>query len=76
MNCNRCKQPIPSERLSAVPDAVMCVPCLRASGDVKLKKGRLVFDHKTGGALEVVSEEQLNRMKETQDGIEERVSRL
>ncbi len=76
MNCTRCKQPIAPERLVAVPDTTMCVPCLRASGDVKLKKGRMAYDHKTGGALEVVSEEQLNRMKEAQDSVEERVSRL
>ncbi len=29
--CARCHQPIPLERLKAVPDAVMCVPCIEAA---------------------------------------------
>ena len=28
--CARCREPIPIERLKAVPDAVMCVPCLES----------------------------------------------
>jgi RNA polymerase-binding transcription factor len=28
--CERCGQPIPEERLDAVPYAVLCVPCKRA----------------------------------------------
>lgn len=74
--CLGCGQPIPPERLEAIPDAVKCVPCLKKSGDVALKRGRMVYDHKTAGALEVCSGEQLQRMRELPNNIEERVSRL
>jgi hypothetical protein len=54
----------------------MCVSCLKATGDVPAKKGRLVFDHKTGGQLEVLSPQQFKTMQELPGNIEERVSRL
>ncbi len=76
MNCAKCHQPIPPERLAAVPDATLCVSCLRAGGDVPQKRGRMVFDHKTGGQLEVLSPEQFETMKALPGNIEERVSRL
>jgi hypothetical protein len=76
MNCKRCGLPIPPERLEAVPDAVMCVKCLTAAGDVPQKKGRLVFDHKTGGQLEVLTPRQFEASQESQEAIDERVSRL
>lgn len=31
--CIDCGEPIPEKRLKAVPDAVLCVPCLEARGD-------------------------------------------
>jgi hypothetical protein len=36
----------------------------------------MVFDHKTGGRIEVVSEKLHQEMKELPNSIEERVSRL
>jgi len=76
MNCSRCKNPIPQERLDVVPDATMCVSCLKKAGDVPTKKGRLVFDHKTGGQLEVLSPKQFEAMQDLPNAIDERVSRL
>lgn len=54
----------------------MCVSCLKRAGDVPQKRGRLVFDHKTGGQLEVLSPQQFEKMQELPNSIEERVSRL
>lgn len=33
-SCGRCGQPIPQQRLTAHPNARLCVPCLEAMGDV------------------------------------------
>jgi hypothetical protein len=32
--CEDCERPIPAKRLTAVPNAILCVPCLERSGDV------------------------------------------
>jgi Prokaryotic dksA/traR C4-type zinc finger len=76
MNCVHCNKPIPQERLDAIPDATTCVSCLKATGDVPRKKGRLVFDHKTGGQIEVLSPNQFETMRDLPNVISERVSRL
>jgi len=52
-NCKNCQQPIPTARLEAVPGTVHCVQC-QARQDVRVK-GRVVYDHKTAGALEVLT---------------------
>lgn len=37
--CHGCALPIPAARLSAIPGAILCVPCLEGAGDVpKLKR--------------------------------------
>jgi len=76
MNCTSCKGLIPPERLEAVPDATMCVKCQSQKGDVPKKKGVMVYYHKTGGEIQVVSDSQLQKMKELPGEIDERVSRL
>jgi len=76
MTCYACGNPIPKERLEAIPDATHCIDCLKAKGDVTRKVGRLVFDHKTGGTLQVSTPEQLAALKSAEDSVEERVSRL
>jgi RNA polymerase-binding transcription factor DksA len=72
MNCASCHQPIPQERLEALPGTTRCVKC----SDTRKVKGALIFEHKTGGSLQVVSEEQQQRMRAAEDSIEGRVSRL
>lgn len=62
MNCNSCNQPLSSERLEAVPDAVFCVPCLIKRGDVPAKKGYMYFCHKTAGEIEIVDDKTLREM--------------
>lgn len=53
MNCAGCRQPIPEARLQAVPGTTRCVKC-QGSQDTRVK-GRVVYDHKTAGAVEVLS---------------------
>jgi len=76
MNCVICNQPIPEERLAAVPDATHCVRCLAAAGDAPRLRGVMVYDQKTGGRIEVASPEAFQRLRETPAVIEERLSRL
>lgn len=61
MNCARCDKEIPAERLEALPDTKYCVPCVMKEGDVPMKKGRMVFNHKTAGEIEVLSPEAYER---------------
>lgn len=53
MNCADCRQPIPEARVQAVPGVTRCVKC-QAPHDARVK-GRVVYDHKTAGAVEVLS---------------------
>jgi hypothetical protein len=76
MTCTKCNQPIALERLEAVPDATMCVVCLKLTGDVQTRRGYARYDHKTAGELEVVSQEQFQRIRELPGAIQDRVSRL
>lgn len=76
MNCTKCNQPIAPERLEAVPDATMCVDCLKLTGDVQARRGYMRYDHKTAGELEVVSPDQLQRIRELPGAVQDRFSRL
>lgn len=64
MNCARCDKEIPPERLEALPDTKICVPCVMKDGDVPLKKGRLAFDCKTNGEIDIVTPDQFERLNE------------
>ena len=62
MNCVRCGNPLSPERMEALPGAVTCVPCVKASGDVPTRMGYMVFDHKTAGNINIVSQKQLDNI--------------
>lgn len=64
MNCVRCDKPIPPERLEALPDATMCVPCLVAEGDVPTVRGRMVFDHKTAPDMQIMPAKLYERLND------------
>lgn len=64
MNCLKCDKPIPPERLEAMPDASMCVPCLMSEGDVPVPKGRMVYSHKTAGEIEILPAQLYERINE------------
>ncbi len=61
MICEVCSQAIAPERLQAVPGVKMCTKCTMAKGDVPRVKGRNVYEHKTAGAVQVLSPEAFER---------------
>lgn len=62
MDCARCDTPIPPERLEVLPNTKICVACVLKDGDVPMKKGRLNFDCKTNGEIDIVSPEEFDRL--------------
>lgn len=57
--CLRCGSPIDPLRLELLPNADTCVKC---SGEVK-KVGIMAFSHKTGGEVNVMTQEQFEDIK-------------
>ena len=58
MNCVSCSFTIDPERLDAIPGTLVCGPCARQGVQQKSRpKGILNFDHKTGGYIQIISEE-------------------
>lgn len=72
--CQACGTAIPWERLQAVPGACHCVKC-QGRRDVPVV-GRMVYGHKTGGELEILSPQAATKMRDAEAAIAERVSRL
>ncbi len=64
MGCMRCGKEIPPERLEALPTATMCVPCVVADGDVPTVKGRMVYDHKTAGEVQILPAKLYERLND------------
>lgn len=57
MKCKICCSCIEEERLSVLPETVFCSTCANKHNVVKPKKGIMVFDHKTGGTMQSMSED-------------------
>ena len=49
MNCSSCNNPIPLERLEAVPNTEHCVNCV--DRHIPPVKCRIIYSHKTAGEL-------------------------
>lgn len=56
-SCVKCRQPIPPERLEAVPEASTCVGC----SDVKKVKGLMDYGHKTAGTIVMLPDDEEQR---------------
>jgi hypothetical protein len=63
MNCKICSYTIELERLEVLPETTTCSSCAKKYNLVKPKRGILVFDHKTGGVLQSMSEDFYNENK-------------
>jgi len=64
MNCRLCSGVIEPERLEIIPNTVACSACankhkLGGNG----RRARMVFDHKTGGTIQIMSEKLFNETK-------------
>ena len=58
MNCALCTIFIEAERLELLPDTKVCSCCARNGASQKSKpRGVMVYGHKTGGYIQVISEE-------------------
>jgi hypothetical protein len=63
MNCRSCNNEIEPERLEILPNTVACSTCAN-----KLKLGtprlaRMVFSHKTGAEIQIMSAQSFNETK-------------
>lgn len=59
MDCIKCRQPIPPERLEALPETTVCVGC----SDVKRVLGLLDFSHKTAPVLVMLPDDEEQRRR-------------
>jgi hypothetical protein len=58
MNCATCTLPIEDERLEVLPTTLVCISCAQLGAQQKSRpKGVMVFGHKTGGYIQIISEE-------------------
>lgn len=56
MNCANCTRPIEAERLEILPKTLVCSGCAHNLKQTR-PKGIMTFDHKTGGTIQIMSEE-------------------
>lgn len=64
MVCKCCNQSIEIERLNILPNTVFCAACANKHNLVKPRKGIMVFDNKTGGSLQTMSDDFYNKNKQ------------
>jgi hypothetical protein len=58
MNCATCTFPIELERLEVLPTTLVCSSCARQGAQQKSRpRGVMTFDHKTGGTIQIISED-------------------
>ena len=63
MTCRTCNNKIEPERLEVLPATVFCSSCAHKHNVIKPRKGIMVFDHKTGGELQMMSADLYEREK-------------
>jgi hypothetical protein len=57
MTCNNCFNSIELERIELIPNTRFCGGCARVLNLGKKKKGHMIFGHKTGAEIQVLSAE-------------------
>lgn len=55
MTCCNCFNSIEEERLALVPTTQLCSSCARHYNVGKKKKGHMVYGHKTGAEIQIMS---------------------
>jgi len=63
MTCCNCYNPIEPERLELIPNTQLCGGCARHFNVGKKKKGHMIFGHKTGAEIQVLSAETFESQK-------------
>jgi hypothetical protein len=63
MTCCHCFNSIEPERLELIPHTHVCGGCARLFNVGKKKKGHMIFGHKTGAEIQVLSAETFESQK-------------
>jgi hypothetical protein len=63
MNCRICTNPIEQERLEILPNTVACASCANKHNLGVPRKGRMVFSHKTGSEIQIMSQQSFKETK-------------
>jgi len=63
MTCNNCFNAIELERLELIPNTRFCGGCARVLNLGKKKKGHMLWNHKTGAEIQVLSAETFESQK-------------
>jgi hypothetical protein len=63
MNCRTCNNTIEPERLEVLPATVFCSACAHKHNIVKPRLGRMVFGHKTGAEIQIMSPQSFKETK-------------
>jgi len=62
-NCKYCNQPIPEGRVEALPNIQTCLPCKQEHEGEQRIMGHMVYNHKTGGEIQVVTPQQFDDLQ-------------
>jgi len=62
-NCRLCANEIEAERLEILPNTVACASCANKHNLVKPRLARMVFSHKTGAEIQIMSAQSFNETR-------------
>lgn len=63
MICCHCYNAVEAERLAIIPHTQLCGGCARLFNVGKKKKGHMIFGHKTGAEIQVLSHDCFQEQK-------------
>jgi len=63
MNCRTCQNSIETERLEVLPNTLFCSACAHKHNVVQPRLGRMVFSHKTGAEIQIMSPKSFKETK-------------
>ena len=63
MNCRTCQNSIETERIEVLPNTLFCSACAHKHNVVKPRLGRMVFSHKTGAEIQIMSPQSFKETK-------------
>ena len=63
MNCRVCNNAIEPERLEVLPSTVCCSACAHKHNFIKPRLGRMVYSHKTGSEIQIMSPKSFSETK-------------
>ena len=61
--CRICNSSIEQERLEVLPNTVFCSSCAHKHNVVKPRLGRMIYSHKTGSEIQIMSPQSFKETK-------------